>query len=360
MKISKEMARTIIETLRDVIPMDLNFFNSKGVIIASTDASREGSFHEGAKQAMGKGQRVTVEYDGQFQGARRGINVPLCFQEQVVGAIGITGDRETVEPYGTIIKKMTEILLQEEWIERNRIRRRAGMKYWIEGLMTGNENCLEDNLTEEEKFLIVARPVNGKFSPEEVEDIYRMLENYHLEEFCQYSVFFKELVMVFFTDQSQFVEKTIQTLEERVNLQLEQTVIFAKSESYSFWEETRRQYEKLEELLQWSVQMSLSQTFLEWEKLELEKVLCAISPQRTKEFVSQIWQRYSEKQRKEMGELILSYAKHNGSLKEISQELFLHKNTIQYRLNKIAEVTGYNPRNIKDFVILYLTVRMEG
>ncbi|HEO7195325.1 helix-turn-helix domain-containing protein, partial [Streptococcus agalactiae] len=44
---------------------------------------------------------------------------------------------------------------------------------------------------------------------------------------------------------------------------------------------------------------------------------------------------------------------------ECSQELFIHKNTVQYRLNKIYESTQLNPRNFKDATLLYLALKSE-
>ena len=36
-----------------------------------------------------------------------------------------------------------------------------------------------------------------------------------------------------------------------------------------------------------------------------------------------------------------------GSLAMASQKLFIHRNTLQYRLRRIAEHTGYDPRSIR-------------
>lgn len=32
----------------------------------------------------------------------------------------------------------------------------------------------------------------------------------------------------------------------------------------------------------------------------------------------------------------------------------MHKNSVQYRLDRLHELTGYNPRNLDDYVILRL------
>ena len=37
-----------------------------------------------------------------------------------------------------------------------------------------------------------------------------------------------------------------------------------------------------------------------------------------------------------------------------AEDLFVHKNTVQYRLNKLRDITGLDPRNVEDFIRLYL------
>lgn len=54
--------------------------------------------------------------------------------------------------------------------------------------------------------------------------------------------------------------------------------------------------------------------------------------------------------------LLEVYYNHDMSLKETADELFVHKNTIQYQLNRINELSGFNPRLFKDAVILYLAL----
>ena len=50
----------------------------------------------------------------------------------------------------------------------------------------------------------------------------------------------------------------------------------------------------------------------------------------------------------------------NGSIKHCSEDLFMHKNTLQNRLNKIAEDTGYNPRDLNDFSTLDAAFSLWG
>ena len=45
-----------------------------------------------------------------------------------------------------------------------------------------------------------------------------------------------------------------------------------------------------------------------------------------------------------------------GSINAASEKLFIHKNTLQYKLNKIAEKTGYNPRSIRHSSLFYIAI----
>ena len=45
-RISNNLAQQIVNTIKDVCSYDINFINPSGIIIASTNASRIGTFHE--------------------------------------------------------------------------------------------------------------------------------------------------------------------------------------------------------------------------------------------------------------------------------------------------------------------------
>ena len=53
------------------------------------------------------------------------------------------------------------------------------------------------------------------------------------------------------------------------------------------------------------------------------------------------------------------FSKNNGSIQKCADELFIHKNTLQYRLNKIRDLTGFSPRNYNDFVVLKIAFLLD-
>ena len=63
---------------------------------------------------------------------------------------------------------------------------------------------------------------------------------------------------------------------------------------------------------------------------------------------------FSEEEKLEFARFMEVYVRNNGSVTQIAKELFIHKNTVQYKINKILKKTGLDPRIFKDVVILMM------
>ena len=50
--ISSKTAQQIVDTVKEFCGYDINFINEKGMILASTDTLRIGTFHEGGMAAL--------------------------------------------------------------------------------------------------------------------------------------------------------------------------------------------------------------------------------------------------------------------------------------------------------------------
>ena len=112
-----ELAEKIVKEVRKLIGEDIIVVNIDGYIIASTDIERVGTFHEGALVSFKKKRKLTITDEDQLKlmGVKAGINLPIFFQHDVIGVIGITGEPDKVTPFGEIIRKMTELLISENY-----------------------------------------------------------------------------------------------------------------------------------------------------------------------------------------------------------------------------------------------------
>ena len=112
-----ELAEKIVKEVRKLIGEDIIVVNTEGYIIASTDLVRVGTFHEGALLTAQKKRKLIITSEDQlkFSGVKSGINLPIFFQHDVIGVIGITGAPTKVTPFGEVIRKMTELLISENY-----------------------------------------------------------------------------------------------------------------------------------------------------------------------------------------------------------------------------------------------------
>jgi carbohydrate diacid regulator len=52
----------------------------------------------------------------QFRGGKAGINLPIFYEVEVIGVIGITCTPKKVEPFAEIIRRMTESIIRESYL----------------------------------------------------------------------------------------------------------------------------------------------------------------------------------------------------------------------------------------------------
>ena len=92
-----------------------------------------------------------------------------------------------------------------------------------------------------------------------------------------------------------------------------------------------------------------------FDDLTLEILLGSLNEVTTAEFIAKTLSCLDEAD----CSLLRSYFDHEQSLSRTSEYLYLHKNTLQYKLDRIHKICGLNPRSFRDGVILYLALRLK-
>ena len=143
MYISKIAAQAIVEEIGEEIHEHVNMMDAEGVIIASTNSARIGQTHEGARRIITEGlPELYITGDMENETTRRGINLPLIVRGEIVGVVGITGEKERVVGYGKIVRRMTEIMVTDS-IQKDKKRYDQRVRYrfiqeWIEKSAAGS------------------------------------------------------------------------------------------------------------------------------------------------------------------------------------------------------------------------------
>lgn len=354
----QELAEKIITEVRKLLDEDIIVVDTNGQIIASTDPTRVNTFHEGALIASQRKEKLIISEADQeiLNGVKAGINLPIFFQRDVVGVIGITGNPESVSPFGEIIRKMTELLISEsyvteqfDWQSRSL---EAFILDWIQ-LKEWNEAFLD-----RAKLLHIDLDVHRQVMIAEVAQ--------------ESSILHRDLWLSILS----WSERTDTDVISRWG---NNRIIYLLSSDQNYHDKAKRFHQFLLERLKIEVSMGvglnvpspqINKSFHQAERalhskksscdlifdedLALEMILDDISQQTRDDFIKRTIAPLLNEQ--ELISTLKQLIENHFSLKNTAESLHVHINTLHYRLKKITELTNLNPRNIDDLFILYLSL----
>ena len=116
MIISRELAQKIVDHLMEIVKRNVNMMDCNGVIIASGQPNRIDSFHQGGKLAAAKHHVVEI-YPAEvhnYAGSLPGVMWPVDLKDQTVGVVGVTGEPQEVRDTSKLVKIVTELILERE------------------------------------------------------------------------------------------------------------------------------------------------------------------------------------------------------------------------------------------------------
>lgn len=109
------LAQKFIDKTARHLEYNINIMNDKGIIIASKDESRIGNFHEVAfKMLEGTRDTGVVTEPGKFLGTKPGVNLFIDYKNKHVGVICVTGNPENVHAFANLVKTSMEAMLEYE------------------------------------------------------------------------------------------------------------------------------------------------------------------------------------------------------------------------------------------------------
>lgn len=110
-----KLAQKIVARTMQIIDSNVNVMDARGRIIGSGDDQRLGELHEGALLAISQERIVDID-EGvarHLHGVRPGINLPLRIDGEIVGVIGLTGNPTQLRQYGELVCMTAEMMLEQ-------------------------------------------------------------------------------------------------------------------------------------------------------------------------------------------------------------------------------------------------------
>ena len=357
-KISENLAQEIVNAVKEVVDKDINFIDKNGIIIGSTDKKRLNTFHEAGYKAVKTLANVIVEENNEYEGSKSGINYPIKINNEAIGAIGITGEPNEISKYGFLVKKITEIFIKEQQLNYKFEADKQRINYVVKSIIYNDiedkveiENILQEfNISVNQKFAVVIMQINKDIKSSYVEsiknDITKVFDS--IGNIFNIYIYPNEFIALINEERYEKLKVIyIDTLRKyKVNIR---GGVGRLKNLYT----TYKSYQEARIALKYSIKYNKILTYI--DDLDLELILENIDNEIKIQYINKILENLND----EEIDLLELYYSNNMSLKQTSDELYIHKNTLQYRLEKIYNKCNLNPRNFNDSVILYLAINMK-
>ncbi|MBN2850283.1 MAG: helix-turn-helix domain-containing protein, partial [Erysipelotrichaceae bacterium] len=93
-----------------------------------------------------------------------------------------------------------------------------------------------------------------------------------------------------------------------------------------------------------------------YDELYLELLINDMNAATSREFVEKVLGKLSRDEREVAIQWLSALYLNDGSIQRTADQLFIHKNTLQYKLRRIKETTGMDPRNSRYIPIFTLAI----
>lgn len=360
--IQKNVAQQMVEAVKDVCKHDINFIDINGIIFASTDTKRIGDYHEVGHKVAQSGEGIEVETDNSFLGTNKGVNIPFVYKSEICAVIGITGNPSEVRQYAYLSQKLMTLILREHELDLYERTQKTQLNHVIRTLIRNgyaNQPYVTEFLNRHQidiqtdyravtvKVDAYASSGHAVFNEASIEkNIYHAFEQ--TGSFLYTFNYPNEYILLIESGQFKKWRYLFDVLAEKnfptVKIGVGNVVPLPKlHHSYK------------------AAKVALRSLFGEdriavFEELDLELLLGNITDDVRDYFLEKTIKALSDEEQ----ELLKIYFSTDMSLKKTCEQMFIHKNTLQYQLDKIGRQTGFNPRKFQEASILYLALKMNS
>ncbi|GIN87314.1 CdaR family transcriptional regulator [Heyndrickxia sporothermodurans] len=369
MILTDKLAQQIVDRTMSIIERNINVMNSHGVIIGSGDKNRLGKRHEGALIAIKKKKRVEITENNMnlYNNVKPGINLPIFLNEQIVGVIGITGVPTQISKYGELVKMAAEVSLQQAYVteqlqfEQRLIEELVSQiihddidDYFYERmerlsidrsvprlvivLEWKSKEKEHQNIQKQLQFLLGKNSIKGELAASISPSVFVILKPIHHQGKLDKTLIENEL------NELLFHMKKLNSFQGKL----------AISSKCSSLHEMEAAYKKTKKTLKVGKIIHPDKEFYFYDDYIIPVLFSDIEI--SNEPKLHTYQLIVENDKKgELQETLQAFIEENGELNKIANCLYIHRNTLRYRLEKIHKISGKDPKNFKQLFELYIS-----
>ena len=376
------LAQDIVERTMKIIPFNVNVMDSRGIILGSGETSRIGELHSGAQLALA--QNRTVEIDTAtsrtLRGVKPGVNIPLTVRGQISGVVGLTGDPETVRQFGELVRVTAEMILEQAQLIGELQREKRYREEFVFQLIHHGATSLADLEAwavrlgvdfQSPRAVIVAELTYPDLRPDlamiELQHCQQQLAASHPDVLTA-AISPRELVILesFETTGQRAptaaqARQRLQAHESELRKVLTTTASLAIGVALGGIEGVALSYQSARKTLRVGRSRKPQQATFSYYDLSLPVLLSGLGSGWQAEQLRQPLLRINavDKRSGTLRRTLDAWFAHNGHPLATAKALHIHRNTLDYRLRQISELTGLDLANTDDRLLLYVALQLE-
>ncbi|MCA1050238.1 MULTISPECIES: sugar diacid recognition domain-containing protein [Priestia] len=359
--VTKELAQKIVCRTMEIIDCNINVMNEKGVIIGSGDKNRMDQIHEGALMVLknGSSYEITQKQADTLRGAKPGVNLPIFFNGEIVGVVGLTGLPEQIRNYGELVRMAAEMIFQEmilieeiQWDERLKeevVHQLLQQEEPLDSLFFERANRFNINLYLPRMALII--------KAENRHEVMKVVKKYIANN--DLYAMLPDGVVILKSIEAGSASSYAEQLEKQLRASGCPYKLSAGSVQADF-KGLHVSYQQAKDTLSVGSKLHPEADFYCYSDYQIPVLLRQRAGFQENHDLLQYYEKLKEyDKKKELIETLTIYIEENGEGSTAAKKLFIHRNTLSYRLDKIQDITGKDPRKVKDLLELYVAMLLS-
>lgn len=339
--LSVAQAQNIVFELMEIVPKGVSVTDEKGVVIASSNASFLGKSSKLAIECIEQASQMQNYNERHYSSNRTAT--PIFFRNICVGAIVMSGDVEKIKRITSIAKAVGENIICQPYF--NNAEQASYVMYYeyiSEWLNHKEEYTLSFIRRGVRLGIDVTQPyyavvLDGIWNPVSAQKAVDKIlsgSNYYL---CSNN---SCLVLILREGDNESIMKRVGEIFHDVKIaigsvetNLNASFVVAQNALFA------------------GKHLHPGKNLYDYRDYEFIYALSRIQDLKINQGMLELLE---QSQHSELLQTLELYIEESGNSAEVIRKLFIHRNTLKYRLDRIQELTGKNPRNFQDLFYLYV------
>lgn len=380
--LERGLAQEIVERTMKVIPFNVNVMDVRGVILGSGNPSRIGELHAGARLALAQSRAVELDsaVTRTLLGAKPGVNLPLTVRGQTCGVVGITGSPDDVRQFGELVRVMAEMILEQAQLVGELQHEKRYREEFVDQLIRQGETSRSDlelwgaRLGVDfgvPRSAIVLELVDEAVSPDsamaELQSCQQQLAN-HDPQLLMAAVSPRELVILkaFHVPDDErrlaaLAREQLFALDAVARKGLKTPAAMSIGVALPETEGVPMSYQCAKRTFRVGRARNRLARLFSFYDLSFPVLLSGLGAGWQSQQLRQPLRRLQERDRRSgiLRETIGIWFAEDCQLERAARQLGIHRNTLDYRLRKIGEITGLDLGRMSDRLMLFAALQLE-